>query len=110
MTDQPELERRLLATGYDRDNFPRMNSERWLPVGLAKEAAAEIARLRAERDQLIAALKPFAEYYDLLKRNDYLGTQLISRGRDGSIRGHASVQEPELEAAWTAIAAVEEKP
>lgn len=77
---------------------------------LIRDLTTENKRLRAQRDQLIAALKPFAEYYDLLKRNDYLGTQLISRGRDGSIRGHASVQEPELEAAWTAIAAVEEKP
>jgi hypothetical protein len=43
MTDIVE---RLRATLLDRDNFPRMDSEKWLPVGLAKEAAAEIERLR----------------------------------------------------------------
>lgn len=39
---------RLRATALDKDNFPRMDSERWLPVGLAKEAADEIERLRKE--------------------------------------------------------------
>ena len=38
---------RLRAATLDKDNFPRMDSERWLPVGLAKEAADEIERLRA---------------------------------------------------------------
>lgn len=37
---------RLRATALDKDNFPRMNSEKWLPVGLAIEAADEIERLR----------------------------------------------------------------
>jgi hypothetical protein len=44
MTDIVE---RLRATLLDRDNFPRMDSEKWLPVKLAKEAADEIERLRA---------------------------------------------------------------
>ena len=37
---------RLLAATLDKDNFPRMDSERAVPVGLAKEAAADIERLR----------------------------------------------------------------
>jgi hypothetical protein len=41
---------RLRATLLDRDNFPRMDSEKWLPVGLAKEAADEIEWLRKELD------------------------------------------------------------
>jgi hypothetical protein len=43
MTDIVE---RLRGTLLDKDNFPRMNSETRLPVGLAKEAADEIERLR----------------------------------------------------------------
>lgn len=39
------LVNRLRNTALDRDNFPRMNSERWLPVALAVEAADEIDRL-----------------------------------------------------------------
>jgi DNA repair ATPase RecN len=45
MTDIVE---RLRATVLDRDNFPCMDSERRCTVGLAKEAADEIERLRAE--------------------------------------------------------------
>jgi len=37
---------RLRATTTDKDNMPRMDSERWFPVSLAKEAADEIERLR----------------------------------------------------------------
>jgi hypothetical protein len=48
MTDIVE---RLRATLLDKDNFPRMKSETHLPVGLAKEAADEIERLRASYDQ-----------------------------------------------------------
>jgi hypothetical protein len=43
MTDIVE---RLRRTLLDRDNFPRMDSEKWLPVGLAKEAADVIEGLR----------------------------------------------------------------
>jgi len=32
----------------DRDNFPRMSSEKWLPVKLASAAADEIERLKTE--------------------------------------------------------------
>jgi hypothetical protein len=37
---------RLESATLDKDNFPRMDSERQVPVGLAKEAKAEIKRLR----------------------------------------------------------------
>jgi hypothetical protein len=37
---------RLRATALDKDNCPRMDCERWCWVGLAKEAADEIERLR----------------------------------------------------------------
>jgi len=43
-----DIVERLRATTLDKDNFSRMGSERWLPIGLANEAAAEIERLRAE--------------------------------------------------------------
>lgn len=49
MTD---IVQRLRATTLDKDNFPRMDSEKWFPVGLAKEAADEIDRLRAENAEL----------------------------------------------------------
>ncbi len=38
----------LRATALDKDNCPRMDSECWLPVGLALRAADEIERLRSE--------------------------------------------------------------
>ena len=47
MTD---IVNRLRSSALDKDNFPRMDSERWLPVGLAIEAANEIERLRAALD------------------------------------------------------------
>lgn len=50
MTD---IVRRLRATTLDKDNFPRMDCEKWLPVGLAREAADEIERLRALLQELI---------------------------------------------------------
>lgn len=40
---------RLREACLDKDNMPRMDSERWFPVGLAREATAEIDRLRSER-------------------------------------------------------------
>jgi hypothetical protein len=49
MTDIVE---RLRGTLLDKDNFPRMKSETHLPVGLAKEAADEINKLRAEIEEL----------------------------------------------------------
>jgi hypothetical protein len=45
MTD---IAKRLHAATLDKDNFPRMDSERQVPVGLAKEAKAEIERLQAD--------------------------------------------------------------
>ena len=47
---------RLRGTTTDKDNMPRMDSERWFPVGLAREAAAEIARLRARVTELVKLL------------------------------------------------------
>lgn len=43
-----DIVQRLRATAFDKDNFPRMKQETWLPVGLAEEAANEIEALRAE--------------------------------------------------------------
>jgi hypothetical protein len=51
-----DIVQRLCATALDKDNFPRMKNERWLPVGLAKEAADEIERLTRERDNFQAGL------------------------------------------------------
>lgn len=47
MNDRPwtDLVVRLRAATTDKDNMPRIDSERWLPVGLAREAADEIERL-----------------------------------------------------------------
>ena len=42
-----DIAQRLVASTLDKDNCPRMDSERWLPIGLAREAASEIERLRA---------------------------------------------------------------
>lgn len=42
------VEQKLRAAALDKDNFPRMKSERWLPVGLGLEAADEITSLRAK--------------------------------------------------------------
>jgi len=39
---------RLHEATLDKDNMPRMDSERQVSVGLAKEAKAEIERLRSE--------------------------------------------------------------
>jgi hypothetical protein len=58
----------------------------------SEKVAAEIERLRA-------ALKPFAEYYDLLERNGYLeGFDLISR-QNGKVLGHAGIQAADFKAA-----------
>ena len=47
MAEQAEdLVKALRATALDKDNFPRLPSERHLPVGLALEAADEIERLQ----------------------------------------------------------------
>jgi hypothetical protein len=43
-----DLVQRLRQAVLDKDNFPRMDSERQVACGLAREAAAEIERLRAE--------------------------------------------------------------
>jgi hypothetical protein len=58
MTD---IVKRLRGTLLDKDNFPRMDSEKWLPVGLAKEAADEIERLREAMQRIVQ----WAEAYPL---------------------------------------------
>lgn len=66
------------------------------PVPVCQEGAAEIERLRA-------ALKPFADYYDLLERNDRLeGHMLVSQQGD-AILGHAGVQTRDLKMAREAF-------
>ena len=42
-----DLVERLLAALFDKDNCPYMDSEKQVPVGLAREATAEIERLTA---------------------------------------------------------------
>ncbi|WP_439392602.1 hypothetical protein ACRQ5Q_24590 [Bradyrhizobium sp. PMVTL-01] len=60
------------------------------------EAADEIERLRD-------ALRPFADYYDLLERNGYLdGYALVSMQGD-AVLGHAGVQARDLKAAKEAL-------
>jgi hypothetical protein len=51
-----DIVERLRDAANDKDNYPRMDSERWLPVGLAREAADEIETLRAELQAAQAAL------------------------------------------------------
>jgi hypothetical protein len=41
----------LRDTAFDKDNLPRMKSERACPVGLALKAADEIERIRQEIKQ-----------------------------------------------------------
>lgn len=69
-----DIVERLRATLLDKDNFPRMKQEKWLPVGLAEEAAAEIERLRGEisylTDEVIPALKAEAERAHEQKESD----------------------------------------
>jgi hypothetical protein len=43
-----DIVKQLEATLVDRDNFPHMDSEVRVTVGLAKKAATEIESLRAE--------------------------------------------------------------
>lgn len=52
---------RLRATMLDKDNFPRMECERHLPVGLAREAADEIERLR----NLVREARPVMEHREI---------------------------------------------
>jgi hypothetical protein len=42
----------LRDTAFDKDNLPRMKSERACPVGLALKAADEIDRLRAVLEKI----------------------------------------------------------
>jgi hypothetical protein len=58
---------RLRATTTDKDNMPRMDSERWLPIGLAKEAADEIERLREKVEILEAELRVTKELATTLR-------------------------------------------
>lgn len=96
---EPSIVQRLRGTLLDKDNFPRMDSEKWLPVGLAKEAAdriellevseaniilrqkhhieerdAEIATLTARVEELEEALQWYAD------SNNYAVGELIVRG------------------------------
>jgi hypothetical protein len=63
-----DLVERLRATQLDKDNFPRMDSERWLPVGLAGEAADEIERLRTENERLKISFEALSVSFDGLDR------------------------------------------
>lgn len=47
---------RLQAVTEDPD-FPRMGSEKWFPVCLAREAVTEIRRLRALNDDMMEKLR-----------------------------------------------------
>jgi hypothetical protein len=47
-----DIIRKLNATLTDGDNMPRMKQEKWLPVALAEEAAAELSRLKARVEEL----------------------------------------------------------
>lgn len=40
---------RLRDAANDKDNYPRMDSERWLPVGLARSAADMLEKLHTKR-------------------------------------------------------------
>jgi hypothetical protein len=62
-----DLIERLRATGFDKDNFPRMKQERWFPVGLAAEAADALEAKDAE----IAALKKVNEYLQAAHSDNY---------------------------------------
>jgi hypothetical protein len=53
---------RLESATLDKDNFPRMDSERQVPVGLAKEAKAEIERLRGSVNRLLICGNHIALY------------------------------------------------
>lgn len=60
-----DILQRLRATLTDKDNMPRMSSEKWLAVGLAKEAADEIERLRSALAPFAEAARRFAPYPNL---------------------------------------------
>ena len=48
-----DIVHRLNLATMDKDNFPRMDSERQVSVGLAREAASEIVRLRTALEEII---------------------------------------------------------
>jgi len=69
----------------------------------AEDAADEIERLRT-------ALKPFADYYDMLERNSSLvGFDLIAR-KHGVILGYADIQARDLKAAKDALGGLGQEP
>jgi hypothetical protein len=60
------------------------------------------------RNAAIEALKPFAEHYELLERNNYLdGYDLISR-QNGNILGHAGLGPEQFKAARAALSLLSE--
>lgn len=79
----------------DRLRFDAVRCEAQFSKGVAgniEEAAKEIERLRE-------ALKPFAEYYDLLERNRYLEGHMLISQQGEKILGTAGIQAPDLKAA-----------
>jgi hypothetical protein len=86
MTDIVE---RLRGTLLDKDNFPRMDSEKWLPVGLAKEAADEIERLRAEIEWRRSAAKA----WQLIAQTNQELCDEIERLRDTLIEINEMVED-----------------
>ena len=56
-TRSTSIVERLRGAALDKDNMPRMLSERWLPVGLGLEAADEIERLRAACERMMVGGK-----------------------------------------------------
>lgn len=104
---RPEVVR---AMGGDIDAY--VNELRAEIERLRKDARAYAnVQLSEENDVLIdaaaklrSALQPFADEYAMLKRNGYLGSQLLLRKGDAWL-GHCGIQEPILKAAFDALAA-----
>jgi len=63
---------RLRLSCLDKDNCPRMSTERAAPVSLVNEAVSEITGLRAEIKRLRAALLAFADHFGPLEGNPFL--------------------------------------
>jgi len=94
---------RLRATALDNDNCPRMDSERWCSVGLAKEAANEIERLSE-----IVREDPAAWSFDTLL---FIGRKMLAEVYPPDIfTGESGDSGPEfIVALRRAIARIDEK-
>ena len=62
------LIQKLRATAFDKDNCPRMDSERWCPVGLAKQAADALTASLSREAALREALKECRDQLWLLAK------------------------------------------